>query len=136
MQLAKHDVEVRLASSAHVYQQSVGPNVAAAVTDSDVQVLSRPHALTPSRPHALTPSRPHAHNHSTNLFKKVLTQGCMCPNQCNELQISTTLCVWGWKHRRSVWRRGGRVLLHTSRQYLVRQNKKQKKIKKLKRGEK
>ena len=42
---------------------------------------SRPHALTPSRPHALTPSRPRAHNHSTNLFKKVLTQGCMCPNQ-------------------------------------------------------
>ena len=60
MQLAKHDVEVRLASSAHMYQQSVGTNVAAAVTDSDVQVLSRPHALTPSRPHALTPSRPHA----------------------------------------------------------------------------
>ena len=56
MQLAKHDAEVRLASSAHMYQRSVDPNVAAAVTYSDVHVLSRPHALTPSRPHILTPS--------------------------------------------------------------------------------
>ena len=104
MQLAKHDVEVRLTSSAHIYQQGVDPNVAAAVTDSDVNVLSRPHALTPSRPHALTPSRPHAltpsrphaltpsrpHalNHSTNLFKNVLTQGCMCPNQCTKHRCS------------------------------------------------
>ena len=60
MQLAKHDAEVRLTSSAHMYQQGVDPNVVAAVTDSNLHVLSRPHALTPSRPHALTPSRPHA----------------------------------------------------------------------------
>ena len=155
MQLVKHDVEVRLASSAHMYQHSV----AAALTDSDVQAPSRPHALTPSRPHALTPSRPHAltpshphtltpshphtltpshphtltpshphtltpsrphaHNLATNLFKKVLIQGCMCPVQCNELQTSTTICVWRWDFRRSAWRRAVRVLLHTSRQYLV-----------------
>ena len=102
MQLAKHDVEVRLASSAHMYQQSVGPNVAAAVTNSDVKCYR---ALTPSRPHALTPSRPHAHNLSTNLFKKVLIQGCMCPNHYKQVllfvfgdrstgdQLGVELCV-------------------------------------------
>ena len=117
MQLAKHDVEVRLASSAHIY----------------ISAKRRPERSRSSHrlgcSSALTPSRPHTNNHSTNLFKKVLTQGCTCPNQYNELQISTIICVWGWEHRRSAWRRGGRVLLHTSK-HLVHQNKKQKKIKK------